>query len=226
MSLESGARIKKEAQTPERISLPVDLYVVAESLHRDALENGAEWISQHPQSYTLQPTITTKALESLGALDFESSVVGHKDKLYFFTGSKMYSPNFEDLRFHLHNHPVDLPGAFAVAPGDFKSSQTSGTEVDFIITRDGIIGYKPDLSAVFFTEEQKKNPIKELLATLQLTLQNPNRTLRVQKERGISSFFVPFRGDGESHNKMNLICNYMNNPTVRWASIREAIEKE
>lgn len=226
MSLEGSARDKKRLQAPERIPQPVDLYTVAENLQRDAFEKGAKWISEHPQSFILQPTITTEALESLGALNFESSVVGHKDKLYLFTGSRMYSPNFENLRFHLHNHPVDLPGAFAVAPGDFTSSQTSGTEMDFIVTRDGIIGYKPDLSAVFFTEEQRKNPMKELIATLQLTLQNPNRTLRIQKERGISSFFVPFRGDDESHTKMILICNYMNDPTVHWASIRETIEKE
>jgi hypothetical protein len=226
MNLEMRGGDKKNLQASERIAVPVDLYIVAEDLHRDAFEKGAEWISQNPRGFILQPTITTEALASLGTLDFESSIMGYKDKLYFFTGSKMYAPNFENLRFHLHNHPVDLPGAFAVSPGDVEGSQTSGTEIDFIITRDGIIGYKPDLSAAFLTKEQKENPIKELVAALQLTFQNPNRTLRLQKEKGISSFYIPFRGDDESRTKMDLICNYMNNPAISWESIRATIEKE
>jgi hypothetical protein len=219
-TLDSGA--DKKTNGSERAVAKSDLYKVVEDLRTEALEDGAPSIARSPRAYILERTISPRALEAMATLRIENSLYDHEGLLYFQTGQ--YGSTFPDYtgaeyaaRFTLHNHPASDPG-FTVSANDYDSTITSSSEIDFILTRDGIIGYKADKDA---------KPLKRnLMEMIRWAFQNPNRTLRQQKEAGISRFFVPFRGDADSQRRLEMICGYMNDPTIKWDSIKDEIETE
>ena len=228
MGMERG-----ETERLERDPIQSDLYDVVESLRQESFESGQKSIAQSPRTYPIKRTITPSGLESLGTLDFENTLYEFKNDLRLVTGSKesalpSYSQDepstietartiFKQLewsRFTVHNHWANgrlLTGNFlAVSAGDTAMSKHLLSEVDFVVTRDGIIGYKPE----------------ETLKSEHWAFENPNRILKKQQEQGITRFFVPFRGDAESQKKLGLICLYMNDPSMHWESIREEVESE
>src|SRR3989344_5137434 len=245
----TGDRVRKSS-TLERGVVKSDLSQIAEDLHKEAFEKGAEAIGSNPRTYILQRTVTPSALESLGTLNFENMIYDFEGDLHFATGQRIATvPNYseydkkyrddavgktveqsEEARFTIHNHPVGAPGMFMVSTGDHYSSMGSDSEIDFIVTRDGVIGHKPSEDTAFLKYDNDKN--KKLSAffergatVISIAYQNPNRTMRVQKEAGVSRFFIPFRGDEDAKRKLELICSYINDPTMRWDSIRKEVEK-
>ena len=129
-------------------------------------------------------------------------------------------------RFVLHSHPgTTLEGLMgsdlAVSDGDMKLGEEYNGEIFFVLTNKGIVGY------------QQQSPTLHLGLAAQIVigsqtgvtaLENPNRILEKQREKGITRFFVAFRGDDEAQRKLELICQYINDPSIKWDSIKGAIE--
>lgn len=211
----------------ERGIVKSDVREVVESLAKESFEKGVDSIVASPRTYILKRTITPQALEALGALYFENLLFDSDGELHFLTGRRERAvPEFteEDAwemlerqarssRFILHNHPANSPAATRVSSGDINVSASIDTEIDFLVSHEGIIGYKPDLP------EGYKRSFQDIVNVLQ----NPNRTIRQQKEAGHTNFFIPFRGDTESKRQLELICLYMNDPKMKWESLAKEI---
>ncbi|OGG74140.1 hypothetical protein A3A40_03185 [Candidatus Kaiserbacteria bacterium RIFCSPLOWO2_01_FULL_54_20] len=223
-----------------------DLDRVVRELSEEALEKGIGTITKAPREYLLKRDVTIEALESFSLLPFENSLYDYRNKLRFVTGGKRgaqpdYSiwedpdkieradeketERWRKSRFHLHNHRLRFSGAHnAVSRNDFRFGKTMRTEINFILTPDGIIGYKPDPFRRYYAHGDYVSSDVDAMVENAYRFQNPNRTIRQQLQRNISSFFVPFRGDKESQKKLGLICAYINDPSIEWGSIRQQIE--
>jgi len=238
-------------RNPEKKMPEADLRDVTQQLQEEAFEMGPGSIAQSPRTYHLSRSVTPDKLELLGDLSFENLMLEVDDKLVLSTGRKESTePNYfrhvlstkngarelrkaekltdsqqQNSRFTLHNHPATtLQGMMgldlAVSDGDMRASEEHKGEIEFILTNKGIIGYEKQprtlhfgLSTFVAGSRMKIKP-----------LDGPNRILKKQRKEGITRFFIPFRGDEESQRKLELICQYINDPTMKWGPIKAAIE--
>lgn len=242
----------EQPQNREKKLPTIDLEDVAKQLYDEAFENGPGSIVKSPRMYNLARTISPRALESLGELSFETTIMEIDDKLVLATGNKgstvptyfSHVMNMENgmatlketveqtmnqmlsSRFKLHNHPgTTLEGIMgldlAISDGDIRFDDKSKGEILFVLTNKGIVGYKPRNSLPDMGILNIVMPSQ----TAVRAYDGPNRVLQKQRDAGITEFFVPFRGDEESQRKLELICQYINDPSVKWGSIRSEIEK-
>lgn len=220
-----------------------ELYDVVESLRNESFEAGAHTIAQSPRGYRLNRTITPEALRAFGTLDFENKIYDYKGELFFATGSKSstlpnysqydrevlpeggYDAKWEDhvraaySRFNLHNHPVHSWGPLLGSSyQDALSVLDQETEISFIVTLDGIFGYMRNESVLSKSEIVGK--AKDIVSRFQ----NPNRKIRRQLESGATEFFVPFDGDEGDKRRIQLLCQYMNDPHMHWDSIADQVQ--
>ena len=190
----------------------------------------------------------------MGALDVECDLTDADGKLFFETGdisqsqSRMYDSHDvqagasndaneifrvrqRNSRFSLHNHPArpEFNGEQAVSFADYKYAKALKKDMNFLVVRDGVIGFNPGEHTTFFPgisalREGKDSLLRSNLHVLKLVFQNPERSAREQKEAGIMDFFVPFRGDEDSERKLQAICDYINNPAAQWSEVKPMFE--
>ncbi len=92
---------------------------------------------------------------------------------------------------------------------------------------DGITGFNARGSKKeYYGKKERDLTFREVSGITAHGFGSPDRIIKKQIQEGISKFFVPFNGDPESQEKLELICKYMNDPTMSWESIAEQIEKE
>jgi len=222
-----------------------ELYDVVESLRNESFEKGANAIAESPRGYRLNRTITPEALRAFGALDFENEVYDYKGELFFATGSRSSTlPNYSQYdkeglpegghdakwedhvraaysRFELHNHPLHSWGPLLGSSyQDVLSALDKETEINFIVTLDGIFGYVRNESIL------SKREIVGKAKDIASRFQNPNRKIQRQLESGATEFFVPFNGDSEDTRRMELLCQYMNDANMHWDSIADQIKNQ
>ncbi len=93
-----------------------------------------------------------------------------------------------------------------------------------MVTIDGITGFKPAIDAKFLTPLQQTKYV-QIAMTLGKMYENPARARQTQLQQEVTKFFIPFRGDESSKEKVELICKYINDPSISWNTIASAIEE-
>jgi hypothetical protein len=241
--------IERPRSNTEREPVEVNLADAVEDLYQESFEKGVGAISQAPRVFPIKRDMNTKALEALSSLPLENRMYELNGKLLLATGStKGTRPNYfkhavldgkmdlvkelwqqqvdemNNSRFRLHNHPAQLFRGIvgmdvAVSESDVSAVETSKSEINLIVTEKGIIGYESGPNGYL------PHPLT-LSGSVSVTpfVDGPDRIIKKQQEAGISRFFIPFRGNEESEHKLALICQYINDPSMKWESIKDAIE--